>query len=72
MTKKVAVAEFEQNCAALLDEVANGDEILVEKDGKIVARLVSTQGMGPMYGTIRFMGDVVSPVTDPEDWDAMK
>jgi len=42
---------------------------VIEKDGEIVARLVAT---GPVYGTIRYMGDVESPVCDPEDWEAMK
>jgi len=73
MTKKVPAAEFEQNWAALIDAVANnGDEVLVEKDGRVVAKLVSTREPGPMHGTILYMGDVVSPVTDPEDWDVMK
>jgi antitoxin (DNA-binding transcriptional repressor) of toxin-antitoxin stability system len=73
MTKKVPAADFGQNWAALIDAVANdGDEVLVEKDGRVVAKLVSTRDQGPMYGTILYMGDVISPVTDPEDWDAMK
>lgn len=57
----------------MLEAVANdGDEILVEKDGHVIAKLVSTKDLGPMHGTILYMGDVISPVTDPEDWDAMK
>ena len=73
MMKKVPAAEFEKNCAALIDAVANdGDEVLVEKDGHVVAKLVRTREPGPMRGTIRYIGDVISPVTDPEDWDAMK
>jgi antitoxin (DNA-binding transcriptional repressor) of toxin-antitoxin stability system len=73
MTKKVPAVEFERNCAALIDAVAdNGDEVLVEKDGHVVAKLVSTRDQGPMYGTILYMGDVVSPVAEPEDYDAMK
>jgi len=73
MTKKVAAEDFGQNWATLLEEVEkNNDEVLVEKDGRIVARLVSTRDMGPMYGTVLFEGDIVSPVTDPDDWYAMK
>ena len=67
---KVSAAEFEQNCAAFLDNVVHhGGEIVIEKDGEIVARLVAT---GPMYGTVLFEGDIVSPICDPEDYDAMK
>lgn len=73
MTKRVPAAEVGENWAALLEAVANdGDEILVEKDGHVIAKLVSTKDLGPMHGTILYMGDVISPVTDPEDWDAMK
>jgi antitoxin (DNA-binding transcriptional repressor) of toxin-antitoxin stability system len=77
MTKTVSAAEFEQNCHALIDAVVDkGDEVLVERDGKIVAKLVPSRDhdrdRGPMYGTVVFEGDIISPVTDPEDWDAMK
>jgi len=38
----------------------------------VVAKLVKTREPGPMHGSILYMGDVESPVTDPDDWDAMK
>jgi len=70
MTKRVAVTEFGENWAALLDAVANdGDEVLVEKDGHVVAKLVSTKDLGPMHGTVLFEGDIVSPIFDPNDYD---
>ena len=73
MTKTLPASEVAQNFDALLDGVAeNGDEVLVQKDGHVIAKLVSTREPGPMHGTILYMGDVVSPVTDPEDWDVMK
>ena len=73
MTKKVPAAEFGENWAALLDAVANeGGEVLVEKDGHVIAKLVSTRDLGPMHGTVLFEGDIISPVVDPEDYDALK
>ena len=73
MTKTLPAAEVAQNFAAVLDGITeNGDEVLVEKDGHVVAMLVSPKFLGPMHGTVLFEGDIESPVTDPEDWDAMK
>jgi len=66
--KKVSAADFRQNCVAFIDAVVNGGGfVLVEKDARVVARLVAA---GPMYGTIQFEGDILSPVTDPDDWTA--
>lgn len=72
MTKRVAAAEFEQNCATFLEAVENGDEVFVEKDGKVIAKLVKSRDPGPMHGTVHYEGDIVSPVFDPNDYDAMK
>ncbi|HYU27043.1 MAG TPA: hypothetical protein VEO74_17665 [Thermoanaerobaculia bacterium] len=73
MTKTLPASEVAQNFDALLDAVANeGDEVLVEKDGHVIAKLVSTRDLGPMHGTVLFEGDIISPVVDPEDYDAMK
>ena len=66
-TQTVSAAEFVQNCAAFLDTVNKVREVVIEKDGQTIARLVAT---GPMYGTVLFEGDIMSPVTDPEDWTA--
>ena len=66
-SKTVSAAEFAQNCAAFIDTVMIAGQLFVEKDGRTVARLLAT---GPMYGTVLYMGDVISPVTDPEDWTA--
>lgn len=69
MTKRVAVSEFGENWAALLDAVTDqGDEVFVEKDGKVVAKLVRSVEPGPMHGTVLYEGDIVSPVFDPNDY----
>jgi hypothetical protein len=28
--------------------------------------------LGSMAGTLRIKGDIVSPVVDPEDWEALR
>jgi len=69
MTKRVPVEEFGENWAALLDAVTeNGDEVFVQKDGEVVAKLVRSGEPGPMHGTVLYEGDIVSPVFDPNDY----
>jgi prevent-host-death family protein len=73
MTKTVPVAEFEAKCVELLDEIAgSGDELVVTRDGKPLAKVVSVEPSlrGPMYGTIDIVGDIVEPID--AQWDAMK
>jgi prevent-host-death family protein len=75
MTKSVPEAEFEANCHTLIDEVVtNGDEVLVTKDGKPVAKLVpfeSASGLRTLEqlrGSVTILGDIVAPLDEP--WDA--
>lgn len=71
MSKTVTVADLAANLDALLDEVAEKqEEVVITRDGKAVAKVMpmADEKRGPMYGTIRFHGDIVEPL-DP-DWDA--
>jgi prevent-host-death family protein len=73
MTKTVPVAEFEENCVELLDQIASsGEELVVTRNGKPFATVVSVEPplRGPMYGTIEILGDILEP-TDGV-WDATK
>ncbi len=76
MTKKlrrIAAGEFKAKCLALLDHVAEtGEEILVTKRGKPVARLVPVEERDahPLRGSILYQGDVVSPID--VEWEAQK
>jgi len=73
MTKTLPATEVAKNFDALLDGVAeNGDEVLVEKDGRVVARLV-TNGthevtLESMRGRLKILGDIVEPLDEP--WEA--
>ena len=74
MTKTLPVAEVAQNFEAVLDSAAeNGDEVLVEKEGRVVARLVPTPQPGgrtleQMRGSVTILGDIVAPLGEP--WEA--
>jgi len=72
MTKTVPQAEFAENALALLDDVAQGDVVVITKDGEVIARVMpaSTGRAGAMAGRGRTIGDIVSPLED--EWDAMK
>ncbi len=71
MDRIISASRFKAQCLALLDEVAeSGEEIVVTKHGKPVARLV------PIAPPVSLKGSVTYLVTDEEliapfhdDWD---
>lgn len=68
-SRTISATEFKANCLALMDEVLRtGDEIVITKHGRAVARLVAPEGSIPstygwLSGTVEFVGDP----TEPED-----
>jgi len=72
MDKKVTAASFKANCLRLMDEVAQRrTPIVITKRGKPVAKLVPLDDKpidiyGRMAGTIKIVGDIVSPIDDVE------
>jgi len=67
--QEIAAGEFKARCLALLDEVAEtGREIIVTKRGKPVAKLVPLAPKS-LLGSVKFIGDIISPAVDPEDWE---
>ena len=68
--QEIPAGEFKTRCLALLDEVAEtGREIIVTKRGKPVAKLVPLASKS-LKGSVKFIGDIISPVVDPGDWEA--
>ncbi len=73
MTKprEIPASEFRAKCLKLMDEVAaTGEELVITKRGKPVARLVPVKGerrrlFGPMKGSFKILGDIVEPVLEP-------
>ncbi len=77
----VSVSEFKATCLALLERVRkSGQTITVTKRGKPVAKVVPIRALetkkrgilGYMKGTGRIVGDIESPASDPQDWDALR
>ena len=81
--KTVESSAFKTNCLELMDEVAEtGEEIVITKNGKPVARLtpcvkksseplpeMNESMYGKDRGKIRILGDIVSPM--PAEWFAI-
>ena len=68
--QQMPAGEFKARCLALLDEVAQtGREIIVTKRGKPIAKLAPLEPKS-LRGSVKFLGDIISPVVDPNDWEA--
>jgi prevent-host-death family protein len=52
MTRKLTATETKANILALLDEVAEGEEIVITKHGRTVARLVGATGSRALKGRL--------------------
>ena len=72
---KIAASEFKAKCLKLMDKVSRDhEEIVITKRGKPVAKLVAVAdtgkptGHGCMKGTIKIVGDIVSPID--VEWEA--
>jgi prevent-host-death family protein len=69
---RIAAAEFKAHCLRLMDEVARRrTPIVITKRGKPVAKLVPVDEepvdiFGRMAGTIKIVGDIISPLD--EEW----
>lgn len=76
--KQIPAGEFKSRCLALMDEVqATGEPVVVTKHGRPVVKLVPAEMkdesiFGYMAGKAKIVGDIVSPVTPLEDWEALK
>ncbi|MBB6143954.1 prevent-host-death family protein [Silvibacterium bohemicum] len=76
--KTMPAGKFKAQCLAVIDEVhERGEEVVITKHGKPMARLVPlTENQekpddifGFMLGKGRITGDIVSPIFKEEEWD---
>ena len=71
-SRTVSATEFKAHCLALMDEVARtGDEIVITKHGKVVAKLVASAAALPSaHGWMRGTLAPGANLIEPEDvWD---
>jgi len=77
--KQVAAAEFKAKCLAILDEVYKTKRpVQVTRRGKPLAEVNPPTAspvadwMGSMKGKMEIVGDIISPATDPEEWEVLR
>jgi prevent-host-death family protein len=81
--KEVPISEFRINCLALIEGVRRTRKPLrVTSRGKPIADVVPTAAVKPamdrakwigsMKGTVRILGDIVSPATDQDEWEVLR
>ena len=75
--KKMQASVFKSRCLKVMDRVqATGEPVIVTKRGKPVVKVVPAEQekddlFGFMKGKFEIVGDIVSPVTPLEDWNAL-
>lgn len=66
---ELGAGEFKARCLALLDQVAEtGEEIVITKRGKPVAKLTPLEPPKSLEGSVRILSDILSPLDD--EWEA--
>jgi prevent-host-death family protein len=75
--KKISITRLRAQCSAVLREVEDtGRSVLITRRGKPYARIEPCaeprKSLGALAGRIRIIGDIISPVCEPEDWEALR
>ena len=72
MDRTIPASKFKAECLAMLDEVsATGEEIIVTKRGRPVARVVPASTPSSLHGSVEFNvsdEELIAPLD--ADWDA--
>jgi len=74
-SREVSAGEFKARCLAMMDEVRDrGGQYIITTRGVPVAKLVPVRTarrpfLGSMKGTVKTLGDIVSPLDEP--WNAL-
>lgn len=77
--ESIAISEFKATCLAVLERVrTTGQSVLVTRRGEPVAEIVPPPAakrrslLGSGRGTGEILGDIVAPVVDESEWDALR
>ncbi len=74
----MAAWEFKARCLQVMEQVLKSrTPVVITKRGKPVAKLVPpdeapARVFGRLAGKIEILGDIVSSVVPPEDWESLK
>ena len=74
--KTMGAGAFKTHCLSVIDEVYDHhQEVVITKRGKPMARLVPLKQekpesiLGFLKGKVKVVGDIVSPIVEPWEWD---
>jgi len=78
--EQIAISKFKATCLAVLERVRKtGTPILVTRFGEPVAEIVPpplpkrpANWIGSFADSAQVLGDIVSPVSDEEDWEVLR
>jgi prevent-host-death family protein len=78
--EEIAISKFKATCLAVLERVRKtGKPILVTRFGEPVAEIVPpppaakpARWLGSLADSMKIVGDIVSPVADESDWEALR
>jgi prevent-host-death family protein len=78
--EEVSISEFKAKCLAILEQVRKTKKpIRITRFGKPVAEVVPPSPdkdrgnwLGCMKGRGEILGDIISPATDPEEWEVLR
>ena len=76
--EEIAISKFKATCLSVLEDVRKtGKTVLVTRFGEPVAEVVPSsmkrkQWVGSLAETGQINGDIVSPASDEDDWDALR
>jgi prevent-host-death family protein len=75
----ISISEFKATCLAVLERVRRtGRPLLITRRGEPIAEVVppgaaaaGATWLGSKRATARIVGDIVSPVVEPGEWEAV-
>ena len=78
--EEIAISEFKAKCLAILERVQKTKKpVRITRHGKPVAEVVPPlvpvdrdAWLASMRGTVKILGDIVSPASDPDEWEALR
>ncbi len=77
---EIAISEFKAKCPALLEQVRRTRKpIRITRHGKIIAEVIPptavqdrAEWIASMKDTFEIIGDVISPASDEDEWEALR
>ena len=73
--KQVPITIFKAHCSEFLEQVHKTKKpICITRRGKSVVEIIPDRAswIGSMKNSIKIIGNIVSPASDPDDWEVLR